>query len=516
MLALRSPPLPISFPLCVMPARFFLPARLPLCAGLLYLALPLLLFLLGWVHPAFSVPLCAALACGLYACARHLPAQRFPLSGRGLAVLGLLSFFCLMLVLLCGFTGHCQQHADFIIRNAVYEHLAANSWPLVTEDGHHFIYYLGHWLPPALAASFCPESWAPWLLALWTFLGLELALLAATVRWGIRKTARWALILLCLGSPAAVPDCLGIPLSSLFAEYNAQMVLFIGMPVQLFNTFNHAVPALLCAVFVLTRSLPPSGYYLAGTLLLPSSPLGALLLLPYMAYETLFRRPSARKPLSRLRSLLGQPVFWLAALYTAVMAVFYSHLDGGGQFSCLFDAKYAEIYHYGQQRLLLHPGSAKYASFLLALTLGILLPGALLFPKCRKNPLYYITLGMMAGSLFFRTGIMNNELLFKAPAVLYPFLSLLFLRALRRGGVKYRTLLVLYLVFSALPNLQCIMEKAGTFSTRASIMRKHWQTANGTPDCPDTLIRRQFMKKDGHPLPSWLFKTGTKPQSRRQ
>ena len=246
-----------------MSARFFLPARLPLCAGLLYLALPLLLFLQGWVHLAFSAPLCAALACGLYVCARHLPAQRLPLSGRRLAALGLLSFFCLMLVLLCGFTGHCQQHADFIIRNAVYERLAANSWPLVTEDGHHFIYYLGHWLPPALAASFCPASWAPWLLALWTFLGLELALLAATVRWGIRKTARWALILLCLGSPAAVPDCLGIPLSSLFAEYHAQMVLFIGMPVQLFNTFNHAVPALLCAVFVLTRSLPPSGYYLS-------------------------------------------------------------------------------------------------------------------------------------------------------------------------------------------------------------------------------------------------------------
>lgn len=313
-----------------------------------------------------------------------------------------------------------------------------------------------------------------------------------------------------------MPDCLGISLSSLFAEYHAQMVLFIGMPVQLFNTFNHAVPALLCAVFVLTRSLPPSGYYLAGTLLLPSSPLGALLLLPYMAYETLFRLPAARKPLSRLRSLLGQPVFWLAALCTAVMAVFYSHLDGGGQFSCLFDAKYAEIYHYGQQRLLLHPDSVKYASFLLALALGILLPGALLFPKCRKNPLYYITLGMMAGSLFFRTGIMNNELLFKAPAVLYPFLSLLFLRALRRGDVKYRALLILYLVFSALPNLQCIMEKAETFSTRASIMRKHWQTAGGTPDCPGTLIRRQFMKKDGHPLPSWLFKTGIKPQSRQQ
>ncbi len=352
------------------------------------------------------------------------------------------------------------------------------------------------------------------VLALWTFLGLELALLAATVRWGIRRRP--------LGADPPLPRLSG---SGAGLPGNSPLLPVCGIQCPDGPVYRHARPTLqhiqsrrsgAIVRRIRPDALPASLRVLSrGTLLLPSSPLGALLLLPYMAYETLFRRPSARKPLSRLRSLLGQPVFWLAALYTAVMAVFYSHLDGGGQFSCLFDAKYAEIYHYGQ-RFLLHPGSAKYASFLLALALGILLPGALLFPKCRKNPLYYITLGMMAGSLFFRTGIMNNELLFKAPAVLYPFLSLLFLRALRRGGVKYRTLLILYLVFSALPNLQCIMEKAGTFSTRASIMRKHWQTANGTPDCPDTLIRRQFMKKDGHPLPSWLFKTGTKPQSRRQ
>lgn len=45
------------------------------------------------------------------------------------------------------------------------------------------------------------------------------------------------------------------------------------------------------------------------------------------------------------------------------------------------------------------------------------------------------------------------------------------------------------------------MEKAETFSTRASIMRKHWQTAGGTPDCPGTLIRRQFMKRTAIPFP---------------
>lgn len=489
-----------------------LPTRPLLCAGLLYLALPLLLFLWGWLHPAFSVPLCAALAYGLYICARNLPAQRLPLNGRGLAALGFLSAFCLLLVLLCGFTGHCQQHADFLVRNALYERLAAGSQPLVMADGRHFIYYLGHWLPPALAAPFCPSSWAPWLLALWTFLGLELGMLAAASRWGVRQTAWWTLILFCLGSPAAALDCLGMPLSSLFAEYNAQMVLFIGMPAQLFNTFNHAVPSLLCAVLVLTRSLPAAGYYFTGALLLPSSPLGALLLLPYMAYETLLRLPAGTEPPSRLRLLLLQPVFWIAVLLVAVMAVFYAHLDGGGQFSCLLGGKYAEIYHYGQERLLLYPGSVKYTSFLLALALGVLLPGSLLFPASRRNPLYYITLGMMAGSLFFRTGIMNNELLFKAPAVLYPFLSLLFLHAFRQEGAKYRTLLLLYLAWAAIPSLQCMLEKAGTFSTQASAMQEHRQAAHGGAlDHLKEPVCRQFVKKDGRPLPAWLFKAGTRP-----
>lgn len=490
-----------------------LPTRPLLCAGLAYLALPAGLFLWGWLHPAFSAPLCAGLAYGLYACARKLPAHRLPLTGRGLAALAGLTTACLLLVLLCGFTGHCHQHADFAVRNAVYEQLTAGPWPLLMPDGGHFIYYLGHWLPPALASSFSPASWSPWLLALWTFLGLELALLAAAARWGVRKTAWWALILFCLGSPAPALDCLGMPLSSLFPEYHAQMVLFIGIPAQIFNTFNHAVPALLCAVLILTRSLPAAGYYFMGALLLPSSPLGALLLLPYMVNETIFRRcPAGKAPLLRLRALLLHPVFWAAILFTMVMAVFYAHLDGGGQFSCLFAGQYAEIYHYGQRQLLLYPDSVKYASFLPALALGVLLPGALLFPACRKLPWYYITLGMMACSLFFRTGIMNNELLFKAPAALYPFLSLLFLHAFRKGSLRFRTVLVLYLAWTALPSLACVAEKAGTFSIRTAIMQEHRQDQEGGMlDHPGEPTCRQFRKKDGHPLPAWLFKSVPEP-----
>lgn len=491
-----------------MPASLSLPTRPLLCAGLLYLAFPLFLFLWGWLQPVFSIPLGIALAWALHATGRNLPDRRLPLTRRGLAVLAIMSACCLLLVLLCGFTGHFQQHADFIIRNAVYGQLITDAWPLVMPDGRHFIYYLGHWLPPALVASFCPAACAPWLLAAWTFLGVELALLAAVCRWGIRKTFRWALILLCLGSPAAALENLGMPLSALIPEYNAQMVLLISLPSQLFNTFNHAVPALLCTVLVLTRSLPVAGYYLMGALLLPASPLAALVLFPYILYETLFRRTAPEQPPgARLHSLLRRPVFWTAVLCVAAMSLFYAHLDGGSQFTCLPAAPYAEAFHYGQQRMLLYPDAVKYASFLAALALNILLPGALLFSACRRNPLYYMTLGGMACCLFFRTGIMNNELLFKAPVVLLPFLALLFLHAFRNGGMRLRVLLAVYLAITALPALACIRGKMETFSTGNTPMRQNRQERwQGTLDHPEEPFYRQFIKKDGHPLPAWLFR----------
>lgn len=61
-----------------MPSRLSLPARPLLCASLLYLALPIILFLWGWLQPLFSLPLCAAVACGLYATAGNCRKGGFP------------------------------------------------------------------------------------------------------------------------------------------------------------------------------------------------------------------------------------------------------------------------------------------------------------------------------------------------------------------------------------------------------------------------------------------------------
>lgn len=492
-----------------------LPARPILCAGMLYLALPFFLFAAGWLQPVFSIPVCLAAAFGVVSACRAMPAGVVPLSRRAVAGTALLTAVCFLLAFLCGFTGHVPQHGDFFIRNAIYAELSAHAWPLVLPDGHHFIYYLGHWLPSSLAAQYCPPWLAPWLLTCWTFLGLALALLAAICRWGVRTATWWAILLLGMGSVANTLNSLdSLGAIALLPPHNAQMTLIINIPAQLFSTFNHAVPALLAATLVLTRSLSPAGGFLAGAFLLLCSPLAGIALLPYLIHEALASpRPPGTGPAQKLRALLLQPAFLAALPPVLVLAAFYSHLEGGGAFTCLFGADYAAGYNYEKLQLILYPGSIKYASFLISLALGILLPALLLFPACKRLPLYYITLAGMACCLFFRTGIMNNELLFKSPAVFYPFLAFLFLHAFRQGRPPYRILLATFILTAAIPSVLAVAEKLQHFSTDPAVMQSHRRESyGGSLYHPEHPTYRQFIKQEGHPLPAWLFKTKTAPE----
>ena len=81
------------------------------------------------------------------------------------------------------------------------------------------------------------------------------------------------------------------------------------------------------------------------------------------------------------------------------MSLFYAHLDGGGQFSCLLADRYAAAFHYTMQRMVLYPDSVNTPASFSPLLLNVLLPGTP-FPACRRMPLYYITLGGMACGLF--------------------------------------------------------------------------------------------------------------------
>lgn len=147
-----------------------------------YMALPTLLFLLGWVRPLFSIPAAAAVAAASVLLSATIPAPTLHLTRRQLAIYLCALALSLLWLLAGGMTGITSQHADFVVRNPIYETLIRCDWPLVDAGDSHFIYYLAFWLPPALACKCfsCSDIFIiNYVLTAWTVLaGAALVLLA--------------------------------------------------------------------------------------------------------------------------------------------------------------------------------------------------------------------------------------------------------------------------------------------------------------------------------------------------
>lgn len=178
---------------------FTISGRLLASCAVAYMALPTILFLLGWVRPLFSVPAAMAVAAASVLLCVKLPVPTLHFTRRQLAVYLCALLLSLLWLLAGGITGVALQHADFVVRNPIYETLIRCDWPLAEADGRHFIYYLAFWLPPALICK-C-FSWSDvfivnYVLTAWIELGLALAL---TVLWGkFRMATLLFLASLCL------------------------------------------------------------------------------------------------------------------------------------------------------------------------------------------------------------------------------------------------------------------------------------------------------------------------------
>lgn len=132
---------------------FTVSGRLAASCAVAYMALPTILFLLGWVRPLFSVPAAAAVAAAAVLLGATIPAPTLHFTRRQMAIYLCVLALSLLWLLAGGMTGITSQHADFVVRNPIYETLIRCDWPLVDAGGRPFIYYLAFWLPPALACK---------------------------------------------------------------------------------------------------------------------------------------------------------------------------------------------------------------------------------------------------------------------------------------------------------------------------------------------------------------------------
>lgn len=173
-------------------------ARTPIdgwtCIAVLYIALPNLAFIFGWLR----IPVSAPLACGLSIAVWQL-LRRTSLTWRIDAM-----FFCLLALsivwCLFGGAGHFMYaNPDWFVRDAVYGDLIQGSWPPAYQVGAEQALLLrsafGYFLPPALISKWLGLGAADITLYLWTVLGVAIFLnLLPLERQRIVKSTLLALI----------------------------------------------------------------------------------------------------------------------------------------------------------------------------------------------------------------------------------------------------------------------------------------------------------------------------------
>jgi len=275
-----------------------------LAGSYLYLALPLILFLLGWCRWQVGIPAVFLVAASLFLCMReHRSGQQeqhaVMLTQAHCMKLAAVAVILLAWVGLSGVGGFVWQNGDHYFRNEMYALLMEEKWPLVREtvteagtETRGIVYYIGYWLPSAVVGKLLGLRAGRAAQCMWTLAGIIL-MYTLVCLWR-RRLSVWPLVLLVLFSGL---DALGVLLGTsgeleLFGEAHLEHWLacyqFSSMTTQLFWVFNQAVPAWLACTLIFLGERPRNMLFTVSLLILTSTfPFAGLL--PFVCYFMISR-----------------------------------------------------------------------------------------------------------------------------------------------------------------------------------------------------------------------------------
>jgi hypothetical protein len=299
--------------------------------SILYLTLPFILFLFGWVRLTIAIPLSAIILFTLYKLLithHHQPSTN---NFKPSTVYWILA--TVLWLLLSGIGGYAFQNWDHNWRNVVFRDLMNFDWPVYyaqPESGpvKMLVYYVGFWLPSTLIAKFTSWQIANFALFVWSLLGV----LFVTHHLGtFFKTTNFKATLLLIFFSGL--DILGTlffakdyptllpPITHL--ETWAGNLQYSSFTTQLFWVFNQAIPAWLCIVLMVTLSKEnePTQDTRAQIVILWSlcfffAPLASVGLLPYILIE-LIKQTDFKSPFKHLRleQLLSTLIIFLLSFF---------------------------------------------------------------------------------------------------------------------------------------------------------------------------------------------------------
>lgn len=223
----------------------------PAWLGYSYLILPILIFLIGFCNIATALTGTVVVAVSSYFLFKNAPRLWVPATPQERILVFVCALVCLGWVYSSGIGAHVFQNSDHVARNAIFEYLVTQPWPVLFNDGKTMLsYYIGFWLPAAAVAKLFHSITLGYnFQIIWGTLGTFLAvyyLLAA-----LNKKTKWVLWVFIFFSGL---DMIGSMLFLDIHPFNPFVLIehiewwvprfqFSSNTTQLYWVFNQAIPA---------------------------------------------------------------------------------------------------------------------------------------------------------------------------------------------------------------------------------------------------------------------------------
>ncbi|MBX3036584.1 MAG: hypothetical protein KF758_06705 [Anaerolineales bacterium] len=311
--------------------------------SILYLALPFILFIFGWLRLSIAIPISLIILFTLYQLFKQSSISNLQFSNSPIIIYYLLITF--LWLFLSGIGGYTFQNWDHHWRNAVFHDLINFDFPVYysqPETGpiKMLVYYVGYWLPSTLVGKFFGWGIANLFLFLWSWLGIILITLQLA---NFLKTSPIKTTLLLIffsgldflgvlffpqGYPTLFPLVTHLEIWSGNLQYSS-------FTTQLFWVFNQAIPAWLAIIVIASHAVAKQSHIELGiasgeeqvrprndemifvwSLCFFFAPLASIGLFPYLLIE-IFKNTNIKSLLKHINSpiLLSSIIIFLLSYF---------------------------------------------------------------------------------------------------------------------------------------------------------------------------------------------------------
>lgn len=379
----------------------------PAWLGYSYILLPLLIFLIGFCKGWIALLATAVVAVSAYFLYKNAPKLWVPSTRKEWALLALSAAVSVVWVYSAGIGALAFQNSDHTARNAIFELLATQPWPILVNNGDAMLtYYVGFWLPVAVISKLFHSIMLGYLLQIiWAALGVFLTfyyLLAA-----LGKKTVWVLVVFIFFSGLDIVGSMLFfklhpfqPLNLIeHIEWWMPWLQFSSMTTQLYWVFNQAVPAWVVTLLLYHEKNNKALVFLYACTFICST-LPALGLIPLLAWWCL------QNGTPNLKTVFTPAHFWQAFKNSLTFA----NLAGAGLITLISYAYLSgNISGASNGAVLQSTQGVVWAQIIGTQFLPFFILEAGLYLLCvarlqYKNPLFYLCLACLLVYPFIRIG----------------------------------------------------------------------------------------------------------------